>query len=64
MRAQNGDKRVTFDEFCEFVLESVQHRSHEQAVATAKSISLCDVSLWGAAEVADWVCEIGFPQYR
>ena len=61
---KDGDKRVTFEEFWEFVLENVQHRAHEQAVATSKSVSLMDISMWGGAEVADWICEIGFPQYR
>lgn len=55
---------MTFEEFWDFVLENVQHRAHEQAVATSKSVSLMDISMWGGAEVADWICEIGFPQYR
>lgn len=37
---QNGDNRIHFEEFWEFVLESIQHRAHEQAVAASKQVFL------------------------
>lgn len=61
---KNGDNRIHFEEFWEFVLQSIQHRAHEHSVAASKQVSLVDISLWGTQEVADWVSEIGFPQYR
>eukprot|EP00238_Polyblepharides_amylifera_P010092 CAMPEP_0196590278 /NCGR_PEP_ID=MMETSP1081-20130531/66176_1 /TAXON_ID=36882 /ORGANISM="Pyramimonas amylifera, Strain CCMP720" /LENGTH=326 /DNA_ID=CAMNT_0041913341 /DNA_START=37 /DNA_END=1017 /DNA_ORIENTATION=+ len=61
---KDGDNRISFDEFWEFVLKSIQHRAHEQAIAASKQVSLVDISLWGKEEVADWVSMIGFPQYR
>eukprot|EP00959_Pyramimonas_sp_CCMP1952_P092588 1937763-Pyramimonas_sp.AAC.1 len=30
----------------------------------SRQVSLVDVSLWGNQEVADWIAEIGYPQYR
>mmetsp|Transcript_26964 Transcript_26964/g.50996 ORF Transcript_26964/g.50996 Transcript_26964/m.50996 type:complete len:327 (-) Transcript_26964:278-1258(-) len=61
---KNGDNRIHFEEFWEFVLESIQHRAHEQAVAASKQVSLVDISQWGTQEVADWISELGYPQYR
>mmetsp|Transcript_40978 Transcript_40978/g.49730 ORF Transcript_40978/g.49730 Transcript_40978/m.49730 type:complete len:316 (-) Transcript_40978:314-1261(-) len=60
----DGNNRISFDEFWQFVLKSVQRVHHEQAVAASKQVSLVDVSSWGMKEVGDWITEIGFPQYR
>mmetsp|Transcript_14471 Transcript_14471/g.30968 ORF Transcript_14471/g.30968 Transcript_14471/m.30968 type:complete len:308 (-) Transcript_14471:291-1214(-) len=61
---KDGDRRLSFQEFWEFVLKNLQHKAHEQAIAASKQVSLVDVSLWGNQEVADWIAEIGYPQYR
>ena len=35
---KDGDHRVSFQEFWEFVLKNLQHKAHEQAIAASKQV--------------------------
>mmetsp|Transcript_26582 Transcript_26582/g.87139 ORF Transcript_26582/g.87139 Transcript_26582/m.87139 type:complete len:303 (+) Transcript_26582:87-995(+) len=61
---QDGSNRITFDEFFAFAQKQVSRVAEERAKVTAELVSLVDVSKWVAADVGDWVEDIGLPQYR
>eukprot|EP00227_Mantoniella_beaufortii_P013257 CAMPEP_0197592330 /NCGR_PEP_ID=MMETSP1326-20131121/15032_1 /TAXON_ID=1155430 /ORGANISM="Genus nov. species nov., Strain RCC2288" /LENGTH=307 /DNA_ID=CAMNT_0043158019 /DNA_START=241 /DNA_END=1167 /DNA_ORIENTATION=- len=61
---EDGDNRVSFDEFWQLVLRSIAEREAAKAEAAAQMVSINDFALWSAAEVGDWLDEIGFGQYR
>lgn len=61
---QDGDNRVSFDEFWQLILKAVTTREAAKAEAAAQMISLNDFALWTAAEVGDWLESIGYGQYR
>lgn len=60
---EDGDNRVSFDEFWQLVLRSVSQREAAKAEAAAQMVSLNDFALWTAEEVGEWLTSVGFGQY-
>ena len=63
MLDEDGDQRVTFDEFWMFILNATAQReeAHRRAAAAAASVSR--FSHWTSAEVCEWLETIGHGAY-
>lgn len=61
---EDGDNRVSFDEFWQLVLRAISLREAAKAEAAAQMVSINDFALWTAAEVGDWLESVGYGRYR
>jgi len=60
---EDGDNRVSFEEFWNLVLRNVANIEEQKALAAAAMVSVVDISKWTEKDVARWVADIGLPQY-
>lgn len=61
---EDGDSRVTFDEFWQFILASTASRERALRDAAAAAASLSKFQHWTCFEVGDWLEKNGFAAYR
>ena len=63
MLDEDGDQRVTFDEFWMFILNATAQREETRRRAAAVMASVAKFSHWSAAEVGEWLRGVGYGQY-
>ena len=63
MLDEDGDQRVTFDEFWMFILNATAQREETKRRAAAVMASVSKFSHWTAAEVGEWLRNVGYGQY-
>ena len=63
MLDEDGDQRVTFDEFWMFILNATAQREETKRRAAAVMASVSKLSHWTAAEVGEWLRNVGYGQY-
>lgn len=64
MLDEDGDQRVTFDEFWHFILVSTSAREGARQEAAAAVASLNKFQHWTPVEVGNWLEANGYAQYR
>jgi len=63
MLDEDGDQRVTFDEFWMFILNATAQREETRRRAAELMASVSKFSHWSAAEVGEWLRGVGYGQY-
>jgi Ca2+-binding EF-hand superfamily protein len=63
MLDEDGDQRVTFDEFWMFILNATAQREETKRRAAAAMASVSKFSHWTSAEVGEWLRSVGYGQY-
>jgi hypothetical protein len=63
MLDEDGDQRVTFDEFWMFILNATAQREEALRQTAAAMASVSKFSHWTASEVGEWLARVGFGQY-
>ena len=63
MLDEDGDQRVTFDEFWMFILNATAQREEARRQTAAAMASVSKFSHWTPSEVGEWLAHCGFGQY-
>ena len=60
---EDGDGRITFEEFWRLILRQISVRERAAVEASANAIALSDAASWDARQVGDWLDAIGHGAY-
>jgi Ca2+-binding EF-hand superfamily protein len=64
MLDENGDQRVSFDEFWRFILNATRQREDAMRETETAMASVSAFAGWTPRQVGDWLETIGFGRYR